>query len=58
MENSQRYDLAVAPGHRMPDQPVAWLRRDLLLYAIGIGAKKEELQFVYELGEAGSLGEW
>ena len=26
---------------------VSWNKRDLLLYAVGIGAKKGDLQFVY-----------
>jgi hypothetical protein len=26
---------------------VAWNKRDLLAYAVGVGAKNDELQFVY-----------
>lgn len=56
MENSRpHYDLEQALGHRLQDQPVAWLKRDLLLYAIGIGAKKDEMQFVSELGQLRQL---
>ncbi|TFK52798.1 peroxisomal dehydratase [Heliocybe sulcata] len=42
-------DLAKVVGHQSPDKPVAWNKRDLLLYAVGIGAKKEDFPFVYEL---------
>ncbi|KAG8933346.1 hypothetical protein FRC02_012099 [Tulasnella sp. 418] len=42
-------DLEKAIGFENQDQPVSWTRRDLLLYAVGIGAKKDDLQFVYEL---------
>jgi acyl dehydratase len=38
-----------AVGHRSADQPVSWGKRDLLLYAAGVGAKNDEYQFVYEL---------
>ncbi|KAF5389617.1 hypothetical protein D9757_004217 [Collybiopsis confluens] len=38
-------------GHELPDKPVTWLKRDLVLYALGIGARDPEgdLPFVYEL---------
>jgi len=29
--------------------PVAWLKRDLLLYANSIGVRTDELHFLYEL---------
>lgn len=29
---------------------VAWNKRDLLTYAVGVGAKNDEFPFVYELG--------
>ncbi|KAG8921114.1 hypothetical protein FRC01_000408 [Tulasnella sp. 417] len=44
-------DLPKAIGYQLQDQPVAWTKKDILLYAIGIGAKKDDLSFVYELGE-------
>ncbi|GAA5995451.1 uncharacterized protein JCM10292_005180 [Rhodotorula paludigena] len=37
-----------AIGHQGQPIPVAWNQRDLLLYAVGIGAKKDELQFTFE----------
>lgn len=43
-------DLSKAVGYQLQDHPVAWTKKDLLLYAIGIGAKKDDLSFVYELG--------
>lgn len=42
------YDLNQAIGHASKPIPVAWNQRDLLLYAVGIGAKKDELAFTYE----------
>jgi len=42
-------DLAKAVGFELPDVPVSWNQRDVLLYAAGIGAKADELHFVYEL---------
>ncbi|KAL1742761.1 HotDog domain-containing protein [Schizophyllum fasciatum] len=42
-------DLAKVVGHKAEDVPVDWNRRDLLLYAAGIGAKKDDLPLVYEL---------
>ncbi|KAG8710405.1 hypothetical protein FRC08_017205 [Ceratobasidium sp. 394] len=42
-------DLAKAVGYESKPTPVAWTKRDLLLYALGIGAKHDELQYVYEL---------
>ncbi|QRW09965.1 peroxisomal dehydratase [Ceratobasidium sp. AG-Ba] len=46
-----QFDLARAVGHESKPSPVAWTKRDLLLYALGIGAKKDELEYVYELDE-------
>jgi acyl dehydratase len=43
------YDLAKAVGHELSSAPVGWTRRDLLLYAIGIGARSNDFPFVYEL---------
>ncbi|EJD01869.1 peroxisomal dehydratase [Fomitiporia mediterranea MF3/22] len=42
-------ELDKAVGFETRNEPVAWNRRDLLLYAVGIGFKKDDLQFVYEL---------
>lgn len=36
-------------GFEYPRQPVSWLKRDVLLFANSIGAKADELQFLYEL---------
>jgi hypothetical protein len=33
-------------GHQFPDKPVEYNRRDVIMYALGVGA--EELPFVYE----------
>ncbi|KAF9507031.1 hypothetical protein BS47DRAFT_1352152 [Hydnum rufescens UP504] len=46
---SQKYDLAQAVGFDKGTLPVAWTNRDLLLYAIGIGATRHDLNLVYEL---------
>lgn len=43
-------DLKQAVGYELSDQPVSWSKKDLLLYAIGIGAKSQDLAFVYEKG--------
>ncbi|EIM87020.1 peroxisomal dehydratase [Stereum hirsutum FP-91666 SS1] len=40
--------LKKAVGHIYPDQPVAWNKRDLLIYAIGIGAKANDFPLVYD----------
>ncbi|KAF8577536.1 peroxisomal dehydratase [Ramaria rubella] len=42
-------DLEKAVGHKYETQAVAWNKRDLLLYAVGIGANKDDFSFVYEL---------
>ncbi|KAH9983563.1 peroxisomal dehydratase [Russula compacta] len=36
-------------GQEYDIEPVSWNKRDLLTYAIGIGAKTSDTQFVYEL---------
>ncbi|KAF8639171.1 hypothetical protein AX17_001658 [Amanita inopinata Kibby_2008] len=36
-------------GYELPDKPVAWNKRDLLTYAVGVGAKHDDFPFVYEL---------
>lgn len=34
-------------GHEFPAQEVSWLKRDVLLFANSIGAKADELHFLY-----------
>ncbi|KAG6874011.1 hypothetical protein C0995_007968 [Termitomyces sp. Mi166 len=41
-------DLSKVVGHTLPDRPVAWNKRDLLTYAVGVGAKSDDLSFVYD----------
>ncbi|EEH19941.2 hypothetical protein PABG_02200 [Paracoccidioides brasiliensis Pb03] len=36
-------------GHQFPSQDVSWTKRDVLLFANSIGAKADELHFLYEL---------
>ena len=45
----QKVDFDQSIGHTEPDQPVSWNRRDLLLYAVGIGCSEKSLDYVYEL---------
>ncbi|KAH9940240.1 peroxisomal dehydratase [Amylocystis lapponica] len=45
-------DLGKAVGFQSPDQEVSWNRRDLLLYAIGIGARSDEYSLVNELDKS------
>ncbi|TFY57358.1 hypothetical protein EVJ58_g7072 [Rhodofomes roseus] len=45
-------DLAKAVGYQQEDKPVAWNQRDLLVYAVGIGAKKDDFSLVNELDKA------
>jgi len=42
-------DLSKVVGYEAPAQPVSWNKRDLLIYAAGIGAKADDLNLVYEL---------
>ncbi|KAI8976564.1 HotDog domain-containing protein [Pilobolus umbonatus] len=42
-------DVKKAVGHRFEDEKVICNRRDLLLYALGVGVKEDELKYVYEL---------
>lgn len=46
------YDLAKAVGFQLRDKPVSWTRKDLLTYALGVGAKRDELPLVYELDKS------
>ncbi|CAE6476891.1 unnamed protein product [Rhizoctonia solani] len=48
-ENMSQIDLAKAVGYESKPTPVAWTKRDMLLYALGIGAKADDLEYVYEL---------
>ncbi|KAJ3819706.1 peroxisomal dehydratase [Lentinula raphanica] len=43
-------DIAKLVGFELPDIPVSWLKRDLILYALGVGAKRTEddMPFVYD----------
>ncbi|EIN03575.1 hypothetical protein PUNSTDRAFT_123256 [Punctularia strigosozonata HHB-11173 SS5] len=42
-------DLSKAVGFEFDPQEVSWNKRDLIVYALGIGAKKDDLSLVYEL---------
>ncbi|TFK29504.1 peroxisomal dehydratase [Coprinopsis marcescibilis] len=42
-------ELSKVVGTVLPDKPVAWNKRDLLTYAVGVGAKNNEFPFIYEL---------
>lgn len=44
----EQVDFEKSVGHSDGDTPVAWNRRDLLLYAFGIGAGADALDYVYE----------
>ncbi|KIJ64806.1 hypothetical protein HYDPIDRAFT_28168 [Hydnomerulius pinastri MD-312] len=46
------YDLGKAVGHQVADQPVSWTRKDIITYALGVGAKRDELSLVYELDKS------
>ncbi|KIK98865.1 hypothetical protein PAXRUDRAFT_823366 [Paxillus rubicundulus Ve08.2h10] len=46
------YDLSKAVGYKADDKPVSWTRKDILTYALGVGAKKDELSLVYELDKS------
>ncbi|KIK68669.1 hypothetical protein GYMLUDRAFT_68519 [Collybiopsis luxurians FD-317 M1] len=43
-------EISKVVGYELPDKPVTWLKRDLVLYALGIGANEaeEDLPFVYD----------
>lgn len=38
---------APGAGHEYPRQDVSWQKRDVLLFANSIGAKADELHFLY-----------
>ncbi|KAI6126818.1 HotDog domain-containing protein [Pisolithus sp. B1] len=42
------YDLGSAVGFQLRDKPVSWTRKDLITYALGVGAKRDELPLVYD----------
>jgi peroxisomal enoyl-CoA hydratase 2 len=42
-------ELSKVVGHQVEDKPVAWGKRDLLTYAVGVGAKNDDFPFIYEL---------
>ncbi|KAF7296783.1 Peroxisomal dehydratase [Mycena indigotica] len=42
-------DLSQVVGHELDPKPVSWNQRDLLTYAVGVGAKAEDLNIAYEL---------
>lgn len=46
------YDLGSAIGFQLRDKPVSWTRKDLITYALGVGAKRDELPLVYELDKS------
>ncbi|KAG2354429.1 HotDog domain-containing protein [Suillus spraguei] len=46
------YDLGKAVGFKPKDQPVSWTRKDIITYALGVGAKHDELSLVYELDKS------
>ncbi|KAJ7637010.1 peroxisomal dehydratase [Roridomyces roridus] len=45
-------DLSQVVGFTLPPKPVSWNQRDLLIYAVGIGAKADDLSLVYELDKS------
>jgi len=45
-------DLGKAVGFQEPDLPVSWNQRDLILYALGIGAKKDDYALINELDKS------
>ncbi|CCM01379.1 uncharacterized protein FIBRA_03429 [Fibroporia radiculosa] len=47
-----KFDLAKAVGFQLNDKEVSWNQRDLLIYAVGIGAKKDEFSIVNELDKS------
>ncbi|KAJ6552216.1 peroxisomal dehydratase [Mycena vulgaris] len=45
-------DLSKVVGFELPARPVAWNKRDLLVYACGVGAKADDLNLAYELDKS------
>jgi acyl dehydratase len=44
-----KVDVNEALGHRFPPQKVMYNRRDLILYALGVGIPETDLKYLYEL---------
>ncbi|KIM60466.1 hypothetical protein SCLCIDRAFT_16301 [Scleroderma citrinum Foug A] len=42
------FDLGRAVGFQYPHKPVSWTRKDILTYALGVGATRNELSLVYD----------
>ncbi len=40
-------DLSKVVGYKLADKAVSWNKRDLITYAVGVGAKHDDLSFVY-----------
>ncbi|TBU57564.1 peroxisomal dehydratase [Dichomitus squalens] len=49
---SQQYDLASAVGFQDDDQPVSWNQRDILIYGVGIGAKRDDFAIINGLDKS------
>ncbi|KAI9281706.1 HotDog domain-containing protein [Umbelopsis sp. AD052] len=49
MSSSYKVDVEKAVGHESAPEKVSFNRRDLLLYALAVGVKEDELQYLYEL---------
>ncbi|KAJ8495380.1 hypothetical protein ONZ45_g12892 [Pleurotus djamor] len=49
------YDLSKVVGYSAEDKPVAWNKRDLLTYAVGVGAKNTDFNIAYELDKDFSM---
>ena len=48
MSAKQEVNFDLTVGSTGEDQPVSWNRRDLILYAVGIGAGPQDLEYTYE----------
>ncbi|KAG2173128.1 hypothetical protein INT43_004501 [Umbelopsis isabellina] len=49
MSSSYKVDVEKAVGHESEPDQVSYNRRDLLLYALAVGVKEDELKYLYEL---------
>lgn len=52
----KRETFSSSNGHPKCYKKLSWNKRDLLLYAVGIGATKDDLDFVYGISILGSFG--
>lgn len=52
MSSSSAINFDRTVGHEQPSQPVSWNRKDLLLYNVAIGAKADQLEYLYEKTDA------